>query len=252
MLYMNSYELSRRFFDWSYENPEIVTPNHVALYFFIIEHCNRLGWKEKFGLPTTMAKEAIGIKSYNTYIKCFTDLEKYGFIKILEKSKNQYSSNIIALSFFNKAHDKALDKALIKHSTKQSESTIQSIDSIDKQLNKEQYNNNECDSEILEENEYPNEFLKIEDCRIKYDSNYQSQKEAICMKEKLNLEKLKLFQDEFDLHVKRTETQKVLTNYVSHFANWTAKLTKEQKLEILNKNNPALKPHPYAQFGFGK
>ena len=49
---MNSYDLSRAFFDWAYENPELVNPNHVALYFFIIEHCNRLGWKDKFGLPS--------------------------------------------------------------------------------------------------------------------------------------------------------------------------------------------------------
>lgn len=232
---MNSYELSRKFFDWSYENPEIVTPNHVALYFFIIEHCNRLGWKEKFGLPTTMAKEAIGIKSYNTYIKCFNDLEKYGFIKIIEKSKNQYSSNIIALSFFNKAHTKALDKALIKHSTKQSESNIQSIDSIDKQLTIEPIIIIE-EKPILETPINDMQYLKIEDCRKMYDSNYQAQKESICMKEKWNLETIKYFQDEFDLHVTRTETQKILSNYVSHFANWTAKLSKEQKQSILQKS----------------
>jgi hypothetical protein len=132
---MNSYELSRNWFDWSFENPEKISSNHSALYFFIIEHCNRLGWKEKFGLPTTMAKESIGIRSYNTYIKTLNDLVDFGFIKLIEKSKNQYSSNIIALSNFNKATDKALDKALIKHGTKQRES----IDSIDKQetINKE-------------------------------------------------------------------------------------------------------------------
>lgn len=132
---MNSYELSRNWFDWSFENPEKISPNHSALYFFIIEHCNRLGWKEKFGLPTTMAKESIGIRSYNTYINTLNDLVDFGFIKLIEKSKNQYSSNIIALSNFNKATDKALDKALIKHGTKQRES----ISSIDKQetINKE-------------------------------------------------------------------------------------------------------------------
>lgn len=129
---MNSYELSRNFFDWSFENPHKVTPNHIALFFFCIEHCNRLGWKQNFGLPTTMAKEAIGIRSYNTYIKTLYDLVDFGFIKMIEKSKNQYSSNIIALSNFNKAHDKALDKAMIKHVTKQDESTVQSIDSINK------------------------------------------------------------------------------------------------------------------------
>ena len=131
---MNSYDLSRKWFDWSFENPERINPNHTALYFFIIEHCNRLGWKEKFGLPTTMAKEAIGIRSYNTYINTLNDLVQFGFVKLIEKSKNQYSSNIIALSNFDKAHDKALDKALIKHGTKQREST----DSINKQETKEQ------------------------------------------------------------------------------------------------------------------
>ena len=132
---MNGYELSRAWFDFSFENPEKIKPSHGILYFFIIEHCNRLGWKEKFGLPTTMAKEAIGIRSYNTYINTLNDLVDWGFVKMVEKSKNQYSSNIVALSKFNKALDKALDKALIKHGTKQHESTRQSIDSIDKQDN---------------------------------------------------------------------------------------------------------------------
>lgn len=131
---MNSYDLSRKWFDWTFENPERINPNHTALYFFIIEHCNRLGWKEKFGLPTTMAKEAIGIRSYNTYINTLNDLVEFGFVNLIEKSKNQYSSNIVALSNFDKAHDKALDKALIKHGTKQREST----DSINKQETKEQ------------------------------------------------------------------------------------------------------------------
>ncbi len=128
---MDIFKLSRQWFDWSFENPELIKPNHTALYFFIIEQCNRLGWKEKFGLPTTMAKEAIGIKSYNTYIDTLNDLVAWGFITMIEKSKNQYSSNIVALSNFDIAHNKALDKALIKHASKQSESTGESISSID-------------------------------------------------------------------------------------------------------------------------
>lgn len=108
------------------------------LYFFCVEHCNRLGWKKEFGLPTQMAMEAIGIRSYNTYIKTLHELVDYGFIIMVEKSKNQYSSNIIALSNFDKALDKAptkaLDKAMIKHLTKHSESTYQSNDSINKHI----------------------------------------------------------------------------------------------------------------------
>lgn len=125
----------RNWFNWCFDNPDIINPNHTALYMFCIEHNNRMGWKTKYGLPTTMAMEAIGIKSYNTYKKTFDDLIKFGFIKLIESSKNQYSSNIIALSIFDKALDKALDKAAAKHSTKQLQSTIQSTgesnDSID-------------------------------------------------------------------------------------------------------------------------
>jgi hypothetical protein len=135
---MNGYELSRYWFDWCFENPEKISPNHTALYFFCIEHCNRMGWKEKFGLPTSMAKEAIGIRSYNTYINTLNDLVNFGFITLIEKSKNQYSSNIIALSKNNKALNNAFDKASINHTTKQLKSTGESIDSIDKQITLEQ------------------------------------------------------------------------------------------------------------------
>ena len=138
---MDYFKLTRTFWDFTFENPEKIKPNHCALYLFIVEHCNRLGWKRKFGLPTTMAKDAIGIRSYNTYINTLNDLVEFGLIEMIEVSKNQYSSNIVAISNFDKALDKALDKASIKHVTKQSESTIQSIDSIDKHITNKQINN---------------------------------------------------------------------------------------------------------------
>ena len=52
---------------------------------------------------------------------------------MIEKSKNQYSSNIIKIAYVKntKANTKALDKALQKHHTKHSQSTV----SIDKQYN---------------------------------------------------------------------------------------------------------------------
>ncbi|WP_241287555.1 hypothetical protein [Chryseobacterium indologenes] len=161
---MNVYDLSRKFWDFAFENPDKIKPNHGAMYFFAIEHCNRLGWKERFGFPTVMAMEAIGIKSYNTFINTLKELVEFGFIEMIEKSKNQYSSNIIALSNFNEAHDKALDKALIKHVTKQSESTVQStsesIDSINKQI----YNiTNTPIYNILLEKESKEDFLSIEE-----------------------------------------------------------------------------------------
>lgn len=132
---ITGYELSRNWFDWCFENPDIIKPSHTALYFFAIEHRNRMGWKEKFGLPTEMAKAAIGIKSWHTYIETFNDLVDWGFFKLIERSKNQFSSNIIALSKNIKAHNKALDKAIAKHASKHQQSTHQSIDSIVKPIN---------------------------------------------------------------------------------------------------------------------
>jgi len=118
---LKGYSLSRAWFDFTFEHPDQVNTNHTALYFWIVELCNRLGWKEKFGLPTVHSMEALGIKSYNTYIKTLNDLIRWEFITLIQKSQNQYTSNIIALSNFNKAHNKALDKALTKHTSKQND-----------------------------------------------------------------------------------------------------------------------------------
>jgi hypothetical protein len=131
---MDIFKLYRHFWDFAFANPDKIKPNHVAIYSFSIEHCNRLGWKTKFGFPTSMAMEATGIKSYSVFKKAFDELVEYGFYDVIEYSKNQYSSNIIALKENCKAHGKALDKALVKHTSKQVKSTHQSIDSIDKQV----------------------------------------------------------------------------------------------------------------------
>jgi len=134
---MNSYELSRNFTDWCFDNPHKVKPIHYAIFYFSIEHCNRLGWKENFGFPSQMVMEAIGVKNWRTYSAGLNELAEFGFIKIIEKSQNQYSSNIIAIVNFTKAHTKPLDKALSNHHTNHSQTTV----SIDKQDNKEQIDN---------------------------------------------------------------------------------------------------------------
>ena len=161
---MNGYELSRKWFDWSFENPDRIKPIHAAIYFFAIEHCNRLGWKEKFGLPSQMVMEAIGVKNWRTYSQGLNELIEFDFIKLIEKSSNQYSSNIIAIVNFTKADTKALDKALQKHGTKQG----QSIVSIDKQETKNNYI-----PELSEFLAYAIEkasTINREDVRLKYES----------------------------------------------------------------------------------
>jgi hypothetical protein len=134
---ISGYELSRKWFDFCFENPEKISPNHSAIYFFAIEHCNRLGWKAKFGFPTQMAMDAIGIKKHQTYIRYFNDLVAWGFFNLIQKSKNQYSANIISIKSAVPKNGKALDKAIIKHAAKQVESNGQSNSSVNKPLTKD-------------------------------------------------------------------------------------------------------------------
>ena len=195
---MNSYELSRKWFDFSFENPHKIKPYHSAIYFFAIEHCNRLGWKKIFGFPTSMVLEAIGMKSYGSYKKYLNDLVDFGFIKVHEYSKNQYSSNIIELTLNVKALDKALDKAFIKHGTKQEESTEQSIDSIDKPIynkpiNKEQYKE-----------------------KIKNDKFYLEQ---LAINKRIKLQQVKEMLDRFHLGFSK-EHYANFDKYKFHWFNW--------------------------------
>ena len=179
---MNSYELSRYWFDYCFDNPEKIKPVHTAMYFFIVEHCNRLGWKDKFGLPMEMTKDAIGISNYRTYSKTLNDLIAWGFIIQIQKSKNQYSSTIIAIAKNTKATTKALDKAMLNHSQKQSKSIV----CIDKQLNKEQLNNKQPIIEITETYPLFSDFWEMYDkktgkpkCIEKWNKLKQSDKELI-------------------------------------------------------------------------
>lgn len=226
---MNSYTLSRNWFNWCFENPENVTPNHTAVYFFAIEHCNRLGWKEKFSFPSTMCMEAVGIKSYNTYKKVFNDLCDFGFIKLIKKSTNQYSSNIIALSEFDKALDKALDKAMTKHYTKQSESTVQSIDSIIKQINKEHNNNiNEKKLKKILLDFFCDDNYKIDEIdSIENKLNSESEKDEIFKERENNIInnkndefKSQCLQDEIWIETVSMQTKKIpdeFENYLTEF-----------------------------------
>ncbi|MDR2910737.1 MAG: hypothetical protein LBV47_05165 [Bacteroidales bacterium] len=150
---LTGYELSRKWFDFCFENTDLITPAHTAVYFFCIEHCNRLGWKNKFGLPTQMAMEAIGVKNWRTYIKAFNDIVDWGFIKLIQKSKNQYSTNVIAIVKNTKVNTEALKKAIQKHSKKYNKSTAD--------INKQLKTNNNINKKSLDFSFVENEFKKL-------------------------------------------------------------------------------------------
>src|SRR5680860_134002 len=155
---MSGYKFTRTWFDFCFENPDKIKPVHHAIYHFALERCNRLGWKEKFGFPSDSAMETLGIRNYRTYIKALNDVVSFGFIKMIEKSKNQYTCNVIALVENSKANTKALDRAL----QMQGESTA----SIDKPLNNQKLNNKPL-SEI-EISEVPEDLANYFQIAIKF------------------------------------------------------------------------------------
>ena len=135
----NGYSLTRAWVDFSFENPEKVKPVHGSLFLYILDRCNYFGWKDKFGLPSSLAMEAIGVKNWRTYSSALNDLVEFGFVKIIEKSKNQHKANIISINTAyvsnTKAHTKASTIAVSKQVQEQCSITYQSTVGIDKLLN---------------------------------------------------------------------------------------------------------------------
>ncbi|MBL0201316.1 MAG: hypothetical protein IPP81_14620 [Chitinophagaceae bacterium] len=201
---ITGYGLSRDFFDFCFENPELISPNHIAMYFFIIEHCNRMGWKEKFRLPMEMTMEAIGIKNYKTFSKAFNDLIAWGFVKLIQKSVNQYSANIIALVKNTKATTNALGKATLQQSEKQ----VHDIVGIDKPIT---YNNKQEKGEIT---------FSIEQCITAAMNDLRWVKVNSVTKKDL---------EEFNIVLeKRGIYDKTPMDYKTHYANWSAGGKKEE------------------------
>ncbi|WP_440880676.1 hypothetical protein [Tenacibaculum sp. C7A-26P2] len=57
---MNTSILSKRWFNFSFENTEKAPSTHTAIYFSTIDACNRLKWKQKFSFRSKEPMEAIG------------------------------------------------------------------------------------------------------------------------------------------------------------------------------------------------
>lgn len=117
------FELSRNY--WAIAPQNEAKPFHHALYFFILNFANSLRWKPTFGIPTAYTLGIMGTTSYKTYIKALEDLERFGLIRIVERAKNQHTSNVIALVDFTKATTEADTKATTNADSKQLPTHIQ-------------------------------------------------------------------------------------------------------------------------------
>lgn len=127
---MNTFELSRVFFDYCINNPDKIKTGNIALYYFIIDHCNRLGWPDKIGLPSYYAMTVLGIARYETYKAYLQTLVDCGFVNIVELSKNQYTSTVISLNGAKLKNSKPHRTAIVEHTGEQSVSIPDSNSSI--------------------------------------------------------------------------------------------------------------------------
>jgi hypothetical protein len=122
---LTGYELSRAWFNFSFEDAQ-TKPVHTALFMWVIELNNRLGWKSEFGLPTYSTMEGLGITNRKTYLDALQFLEDSKFITIVLKAKNQHQSTVIKICRYNsvKADVTALDTALLQHSNQHCNDTV--------------------------------------------------------------------------------------------------------------------------------
>ena len=225
MAKLDYYSLMRNFWDFAFENPELIKPVHCALYAFTVEHCNRLGWKQKFGLPASMVLDAIGIKSYSVYKKTFDDLVDFGFIEVIQYSKNQHSSNVVALKENCKANYKAYDKANTKHVSKQLTKHITT------HLTKHgEYNNTNIPYTNLPINNVDEEEKKINinnknlEHLLSLKNESQTWLETVAMQQKINIELIPKKLDEFELFLRTLQkVHQSKKEFISHFINWLQK-----------------------------
>jgi hypothetical protein len=130
---LSGYKLTNAWFEFCQSGTQITRPVHTALYLYCIHLCNKLKWREIYGLPTEATMASLGISSYKTYINTLTDLVDFGFITWVEKSKNQYTSNKIALVKNAKARPKHIPKhvqsivPIVKHVNNKNVLNVQTL-----------------------------------------------------------------------------------------------------------------------------
>jgi hypothetical protein len=93
----NGYKLQRDWFKFLQLNSSNINTNHSALYNYIINRANTLGWVENIQLPTEFTMIHSGFKNAKTYRKTLTELIDLKVIRLVSLSTNQYNATIVAL-----------------------------------------------------------------------------------------------------------------------------------------------------------
>lgn len=98
MAEMTGYGLQKQFYEWLAETDEPVTPAHIALYHYIVQLCNRLGWKNPIDIDTPTGMLCSKIGTGRTYKATLIDLHLWGLVGIEFWTKNQHRAHRIRLN----------------------------------------------------------------------------------------------------------------------------------------------------------
>lgn len=93
------YILTKIWFHYAMNNERKVKPIHGILFLWCVEKNNRLDWREEYQLPTDEACSACGVVDRETFLKALKDLTDWGFINILQESKNRFTARYISLNW---------------------------------------------------------------------------------------------------------------------------------------------------------
>jgi hypothetical protein len=138
---MNGYQLTRRWFNFTFDNTEAKV-QHTAIYCWLIELNNRLGWKDEFTINTQFTMEGLSIGNKNTYLSALTDLENWGFIKTIRPSVNQNYGRVITLRCYDNdtavhtATTTAMDTALIQQNDDNDNGSVPIVKQVNQETTK--------------------------------------------------------------------------------------------------------------------
>lgn len=107
---LDFFQLNKAIEAFSENNPRF-SSYHIALLWHILQTSNKLNWQTEFTLYTERALNLAGFSNSKTYGKALNALEEFGFIKITERSVNQYTKNIIKICW------RKFDEALLQQRT---------------------------------------------------------------------------------------------------------------------------------------
>ena len=114
----SSYLLSRQWFDFALENPELINVNQTALYVWLIDLNNRRGWAVKFNFNTNDACDCIGVKNRKTVWAALNKLVEFGFVSMIYKANAPGKASVISIVNNRVSSNGCLDKSLIIQSDK--------------------------------------------------------------------------------------------------------------------------------------